>query len=78
MADRSEIVPDTPTDEPSVMFVLATLALIAFTAFLVGPPAIGIMARLLGLPVALAALAPLGLVPLLLMAPAKPSRTASG
>ena len=57
---------------------VATLALIAFTAFLVGPPAIGIMARLLGLPVALAALAPLGLVPLLLMAQAKPPRTASG
>ncbi len=48
---------------------VATLALIAFTAFLIGPPAIGVMARFLELPVALAALAPLGLLPLLLMLP---------
>lgn len=42
---------------------VAALALIAFTAFLIGPPAIGIMASAFGLPVALALLAPLGLVP---------------
>ena len=58
---------------------VATLALIAFTAFLIGPPAIGVMARLLDLPLALAALAPLGLLPILLMAPKKkPTQTASG
>ncbi len=42
---------------------VAALALIAFTAFLIGPPAIGIMASAFGLPAALALLAPLGLVP---------------
>jgi MFS family permease len=42
---------------------VAALALIAFTAFLIGPPAIGVMASLFGLPAALALLAPLGLVP---------------
>jgi MFS family permease len=46
---------------------VATLALVAFTAFLVGPPAIGTMAHLIGLPWALAVLAPLGLVPLLML-----------
>lgn len=46
---------------------VATLALVAFTAFLVGPPAIGAMAHGVGLPVALAALAPLGIVPLLML-----------
>jgi MFS family permease len=45
---------------------VATLALVAFTAFLVGPPLIGGLAHLVGLPVALALLAPLGLVPLVL------------
>jgi MFS family permease len=46
---------------------VATLALIAFTAFLVSPPAIGVLAKLFGLPVALALLAPLGVVPWLLL-----------
>lgn len=44
---------------------VATLALVAFTAFLIGPPAIGAMAHSIGLPWALAVLAPLGLVPLM-------------
>jgi MFS family permease len=47
---------------------VATLALVAFTAFLIGPPAIGIMAEGFGLPVALALLAPLGLAPAILLA----------
>jgi len=56
---------------------VATLALIAFTAFLIGPPAIGTMAHAIGLPAALAVLAPLGLVPLAILrrparAPAQP------
>jgi MFS family permease len=46
---------------------VATLALVAFTAFLVGPPLIGALAHVVGLPLALALLAPLGLVPLLLV-----------
>ena len=46
---------------------VATLALTAFTAFLIGPPAIGVLASHFGLPAALALLAPLGLVPLLLL-----------
>ena len=45
---------------------VATLALTAFTAFLIGPPFIGITAGFVGLPVALALLAPLGAAPLLL------------
>ncbi len=45
---------------------VATLALVAFTAFLVGPPLIGGLAHLVGLPVALALLGPLGLAPLAL------------
>ena len=49
---------------------VATLALVAFTAFLIGPPLIGALAHLVGLPVALALLAPLGLAPLLLLAAA--------
>ena len=40
---------------------VATLALVAFTAFLVGPPLIGTLAHLVGLPWAMALLAPLGL-----------------
>jgi MFS family permease len=43
---------------------VAALALVAFTAFLVGPPAIGTLASALSLPVALALLTPLGLIPL--------------
>jgi MFS family permease len=46
---------------------VATLALVAFTAFLVGPPLIGALAHLVGLPAALALLAPFGLAPLLLL-----------
>jgi MFS family permease len=46
---------------------VATLALVAFTAFLVGPPLIGAIAHHLGLPWALAILGPLGVAPLALM-----------
>jgi MFS family permease len=46
---------------------VATLALIAFTAFLIGPPLIGTLAHHVGLPGALALLAPLGLMPLALV-----------
>lgn len=46
---------------------VATLALIAFTAFLIAPPAIGVLAHAIGLPFAFAALAPLGLVPLVIL-----------
>ncbi len=46
---------------------VATLALTAFTAFLIGPPFIGLTASALGLPAALALLAPLGVLPLVLM-----------
>jgi MFS family permease len=46
---------------------VATLALIAFTAFLIGPPFIGVTASLIGLPAALALLAPLGLLPLVIL-----------
>ena len=46
---------------------VATLALVAFTAFLIGPPLIGTLAHLIGLPVAMALLAPLGLLPLALV-----------
>jgi MFS family permease len=52
---------------------VATLALVAFTAFLVGPPLIGTLAHLVGLPWALALLTPLGLVPLVLV-PGRPAR----
>ena len=46
---------------------MATLALVAFTAFLVGPPLIGDVAHHIGLPWALALLGPLGVAPLALM-----------
>jgi MFS family permease len=46
---------------------VATLALIAFTAFLIGPPLIGALAHYIGLPAAMALLAPFGLVPLALL-----------
>ena len=46
---------------------VATLALVAFTAFLIGPPLIGTLAHVVGLPLALALLAPLGLAPLALV-----------
>jgi MFS family permease len=51
---------------------VATLSLVAFTAFLIGPPAIGLMAGAFGLPAALALLAPLGLLPMLLVPRAPP------
>ena len=50
---------------------VATLALVAFTAFLIGPPLIGGLAHLVGLPVALALLAPLGVAPLALVGRAR-------
>ncbi|NNU79277.1 MFS transporter [Halovulum dunhuangense] len=43
---------------------IATVAFIGFTSFLVGPPLIGTVGSLLGLPVALALLTPLALYPL--------------
>lgn len=46
---------------------VATLALVAFTAFLISPPVIGVLATLFSLPVALALLAPLGAAPRLLL-----------
>jgi len=59
---------------------VATLALTAFTAFLIGPPFIGATASLVGLPTALALLAPLAVAPLLLpqkgAKPAPPARRA--
>lgn len=45
---------------------VATLALTSFTAFLIGPPLIGVVASAAGLPLALALLAPLGAMPLLM------------
>ena len=57
---------------------VATLALVAFTAFLIGPPLIGALAHVVGLPVALALLAPLGLAPLaLLLRPARRAASAA-
>jgi MFS family permease len=53
---------------------VATLALVAFTAFLIGPPVIGTLAHVIGLPWALAALAPLGLVPVAILS--RPAATA--
>ncbi len=53
---------------------VATLALIAFTAFLLSPPTIGILASNFGLPVALALLAPLGLLPRLILRRAAPPK----
>jgi MFS family permease len=50
---------------------VATLALIAFTAFLIGPPLIGALGSAFGLAAALAALAPLGLVPLAILGRAR-------
>jgi MFS family permease len=46
---------------------VAAVALVAFTAFLIGPPAIGTLASAFSLPVALALLTPLGLVPLAIL-----------
>jgi MFS family permease len=46
---------------------VATVALVAFSAFLIGPPLIGTLGSLFGLAAALAALAPLGLVPLAIL-----------
>jgi MFS family permease len=52
---------------------VATLALVAFTAFLVGPPLIGALAHLVGLPWALALLGPLGVAPLVFVARPAPA-----
>ena len=52
---------------------VATLALVAFTAFLIGPPLIGALAHLVGLPAALALLAPAGLAVLVLPRPPGPA-----
>lgn len=46
---------------------VATVALVSFTAFLVGPPAIGVVANTFGLPAALAMLAPLGIAPVAIL-----------
>lgn len=51
---------------------VATLALTSFTAFLIGPPFIGMVAHAAGLPLALALLAPLGAMPLLMPRGRKP------
>jgi MFS family permease len=58
---------------------VATLALTAFTAFLIGPPFVGVTASFTGLPTALALLGILGLAPVLLrrLAPAAPARAAA-
>jgi MFS family permease len=56
---------------------VATLALTAFTAFLIGPPLIGALAHAMGLPLALALLAPLGLAPLALVPRPAAARHAS-
>jgi MFS family permease len=55
------MVAPLPGQEPEKN--VATLALTAFTAFLIGPPFIGIVASAFGLPVALALLAPFGAAP---------------
>ncbi len=46
---------------------VASVAFVAFTAFLVGPPVIGSIAQVLGLPFALALVAPVGLLPIFLL-----------
>ncbi len=46
---------------------VASVAFVAFTAFLVGPPVIGSIAQVLGLPFALALIAPVGLLPIYLL-----------
>ncbi len=52
---------------------VATLALVAFTAFLISPPLIGALAHAVGLPWALALLGPLGVAPLVLMLRGSPA-----
>lgn len=46
---------------------IAFIAIVSFTAFLIGPPLIGFIAAAFGLPIALTALAPLGLASVLLV-----------
>ena len=46
---------------------VASVAFVAFTAFLVGPPVIGSIGHILGLPFALALIAPVGLLPVFLL-----------
>lgn len=55
-------IPGRPVEES-----IATVAFTAFTAFLIGPPLIGAVGSVLGLPVALLILTPLALSPLLLI-----------
>jgi MFS family permease len=52
---------------------VATLALLAFTAFLIAPPLIGAVAHAIGLPWALALLGPLGVAPLAFLARPAPA-----
>lgn len=59
------IVGQVPAPRPEKN--VATLALVAFSAFLVGPPLIGALAHAIGLPWALAVLGPVGVAPLALM-----------
>lgn len=56
---------------------VATLALVAFTAFLVSPPLIGALAHGVGLPWAIALLGPLGIAPIALML-RPPTRSVGG
>lgn len=56
---------------------VATLALVAFTAFLIAPPFIGAIAHAIGLPWALALLGPLGVAPLVFLARPAPASGAS-
>jgi MFS family permease len=56
---------------------VATLALIGFSAFLIAPPLIGGLASIVGLAAAFALLAPLGLVPLVMLARASPGPSLS-
>lgn len=57
---------------------VATLAIISFTAFLIGPPLIGSVASLTGLSTALAILAPLGFVPVVLILALRPEPRLAG
>lgn len=56
---------------------VATLTLIGFSAFLIAPPLIGGLASAVGLGAALALLAPLGLLPLVILA-RRPGAAGSG
>ncbi len=47
---------------------VAAITFFAFMAFLIGPPLIGVLGKLFGLPVALTLLTPMGLLPILMLA----------